>query len=155
MLSSCHVNLQDKNGMRTLLNTFRDFFKGLSQVSWPTDTFIMNWHIMDLHYGVLCRKQVSRAGASNYIRQYMWYVSNCAYPWYLPRAQHSWYLWMFHFTDRSIQSGICFAFIVVQLLYSFIPLGHDKTKVVYIKHPDLKKSWHYFFAGSKIKISKT
>ena len=39
--------------------------------------------------GVLCQKQVSRAGRSNYIPQYLWNVIICPCPWYLLLAQHS------------------------------------------------------------------
>ena len=40
--------------------------------------------------GVLCQKQVSRAGTSNYIPQKLWDVITCPCPWYLLLAQHSW-----------------------------------------------------------------
>ena len=41
---------------------------------------------------VSCQKQVSRAGTSNYIPQYLWDVIFCPYPKYLLLAQHSWYI---------------------------------------------------------------
>ena len=40
-------------------------------------------------WGVLRQKQVSRAGTSNYIPQYLWDVITCPCPWYLFLAQHS------------------------------------------------------------------
>ena len=42
-------------------------------------------------WGVLCQKQVSRAGTSNYIPQILWDVITCPCPWYLLPAQHSSY----------------------------------------------------------------
>ena len=41
---------------------------------------------------VLSQKQVSRAGTSNYIPQYLWDVITCPCPWYLLLAQHSSYI---------------------------------------------------------------
>ena len=40
---------------------------------------------------VLCQKQVSRSGTSNYIPHYLWDVINFSYPWYLHLVQQSWY----------------------------------------------------------------
>ena len=37
--------------------------------------------------GLLCEKQVSRAGTSNYIPQILWEVITCPCPWYLLLAQ--------------------------------------------------------------------
>ena len=34
--------------------------------------------------GVLCQKQLSRAGTSNYIPQLLWDVITCPCPWYFP-----------------------------------------------------------------------
>ena len=48
---------------------------------------IITWNNI---WGVLCQKQVSRAGPSNYISQYLWDVITCPCPWYLPLVQHSW-----------------------------------------------------------------
>ena len=42
-------------------------------------------------WGVLCQKQVPRAGTSNYIPQILWDVITCPCPWYLLLAQHSTY----------------------------------------------------------------
>ena len=42
------------------------------------------------HPGVLCQKQVSKAGKSNYIPQYLWDVNTCPCTWYLLLEQHSW-----------------------------------------------------------------
>ena len=39
--------------------------------------------------GVLCQKQVSRAGSSNYIPQHLWDVITCCCPWYILPSQHS------------------------------------------------------------------
>ena len=39
-----------------------------------------------LNPGVLCQKQVSRAGTSNYTLQYLWDVITCPCPWYLLRS---------------------------------------------------------------------
>ena len=36
-----------------------------------------------INWGVLCQKQVSRAGTSNYIPQILWDVVTCSCPWYL------------------------------------------------------------------------
>ena len=41
---------------------------------------------------LLCQKQVSRVGTSNYIPQYLWDVITCPCPWYLLLAQHSPYM---------------------------------------------------------------
>ena len=43
---------------------------------------------------VLCQKQLSRAGTSNYMPHIVWGVITCAYPLYLLRAQHSWNMHM-------------------------------------------------------------
>ena len=43
------------------------------------------------HIRVLCQEQVSRAGTSNYIPQYLWDIITCPYPQYLLLVQHSWY----------------------------------------------------------------
>ena len=45
-------------------------------------------------WGVLCQKQVSRAGTSNYMPHILWGVITCAYPLYLLQAQHSWNMHM-------------------------------------------------------------
>ena len=51
----------------------------------PFDDVIMN----GLHnWGVLCQKQVSRTGTSNYIPQTLWYVITSPCCWYLLLAQH-------------------------------------------------------------------
>ena len=42
-----------------------------------------------------CQKQVSRAGTSNYIPQYLWDVITCTWPWYLLQAQHFWIMGLF------------------------------------------------------------
>ena len=39
-------------------------------------------------WGVLYQKQVSRAGTSNYIPQYLWDVITCPCPWYLLHTEH-------------------------------------------------------------------
>ena len=44
---------------------------------------------VDYKYGVLCQEQVSRAGSSNYIPQYLWDVITYPCPWCLLLAQHS------------------------------------------------------------------
>ena len=38
--------------------------------------------------GVLCQKQISKAGAGNYIPGYMYDVNTCPCPWYLLLVQH-------------------------------------------------------------------
>ena len=46
---------------------------------------------------VLCQKQVSRAGRSNYIPQYLWDYITFPCPWYLLLAQHTSYnAYVFH-----------------------------------------------------------
>ena len=40
---------------------------------------------------IVCQKQVSRAGTSNYIPQILWDVITCPCPWYLPLAHTSSY----------------------------------------------------------------
>ena len=40
---------------------------------------------------VVCQKQASRAGTSNYIPQYLWDVITCPCAWYMLLAQHSWF----------------------------------------------------------------
>ena len=44
-----------------------------------------------LIWGVLCQKQISRTGTSNYTPQYLWGVITCLRPWYLLLTQHSSY----------------------------------------------------------------
>ena len=46
---------------------------------------------LGLHMKKLCQKQVSKAGRSNYIPQYLWDVITFPCPWYLLLAQHSSY----------------------------------------------------------------
>ena len=45
------------------------------------------WLAMAYIWEHLCQKQVSRAGTSNYIPQYLWDVITCPCPWYLLLAQ--------------------------------------------------------------------
>ena len=40
----------------------------------------------------MCQRQVSRAGTSNYIPQYLWDVITCSCPWHLLQANNSTYL---------------------------------------------------------------
>ena len=42
-----------------------------------------------MKWGASCQKQVSRAGTSDYIPQYLWDVITCPCPWHLLQAQHS------------------------------------------------------------------
>ena len=50
------------------------------------------WYLQPYRHfaGVLCQKQVSRAGTSNYIPQYLWDVVTCPFLSYLLLAQHPW-----------------------------------------------------------------
>ena len=43
-------------------------------------------------WGLVCQKQVSTAGASNYISQYLWDVITCPCPWYLLLPRKSSYI---------------------------------------------------------------
>ena len=52
-------------------------------------SFSQNWDIELIISGVLCQKQVSRAGTSNYIPQILWDVITCPCPWYLLLVKHS------------------------------------------------------------------
>ena len=47
-----------------------------------------NWYIYIYISGLLCQKQVSRAGTSNYIPQFLWDVITRPWPWYLLLAQY-------------------------------------------------------------------
>ena len=49
--------------------------------SWPEKVTII--------WGLVCEKQVSRAGTSNYILLYLWYVITCSRPWSLLMAYKS------------------------------------------------------------------
>ena len=60
----------------------------LSSVSYILDKCV----VARDYSGVLCQKQVSRAGTSNYIPQILWDVITCSCPWYLHLTQHSWIL---------------------------------------------------------------
>ena len=51
-----------------------------------------------MKWGALCQKQVSRAGTSNYIPQYLWDVVTSPSPWYLLLAQPSWIVTRFPVT---------------------------------------------------------
>ena len=42
------------------------------------------------NWEVLCQKQVSRPGTSNYIPQYLWDVIACSCPWYPLLVQYTW-----------------------------------------------------------------
>ena len=48
----------------------------------------VTWRDVTYSLRVLCQKQVSRAGTSNYIPQIARSVITCPYPWYLLLAQH-------------------------------------------------------------------
>ena len=52
-------------------------------------------------WGVLWQKQISRAGTSNYIPQYLWDVITCPGPWYLLLPQLTQYIPRIMHTDRS------------------------------------------------------
>ena len=41
---------------------------------------------MEVIWELVCQKQVSMAGTSNYIPQYLWDVITCPFPWYLLAA---------------------------------------------------------------------
>ena len=41
------------------------------------------WICYACNWGMMCQKQGSRAGTSNYILQYLWDVITCPCPWYL------------------------------------------------------------------------
>ena len=53
-------------------------------------------------WGVLCQKQVSRTGTSNYTPQILWDVITCPCPWYLLLTQYSSYDTWNHYTKRWI-----------------------------------------------------
>ena len=48
-------------------------------------------------------QQVTRAGTSNYIPQYLWDVITCPCPWYLLLAQHSWCVGTTKHVPRCVQ----------------------------------------------------
>ena len=54
------------------------------------DANVWIFHVMYfIIWGVLCQKQVSKTGTSNYITQYLWDVITCPCPWYLFLAQYN------------------------------------------------------------------
>ena len=62
--------------------------------------------VLDVLYaisGVLCQKQVSRAGTCNYIPQILWGVITCPCPWYLVPTQHS----SHHVIVGHVMTGFC------------------------------------------------
>ena len=60
----------------------------LVSLSWWWMYALVNWLIIAR---VLCQKQISRSGTSNYIPQILWDVITCPCPWYLLLSQHSSY----------------------------------------------------------------
>ena len=58
---------------------------------YPRTIPVSRWVSKKMLWGLVCQMQVSRAGTSNYITQYLWDVITCPCPWYLHLAQHSWY----------------------------------------------------------------
>ena len=66
--------------------------------------------------GVLCQKQVSRAGTSNYIIPYLWDVITCPCPWYLLLTQNSKYV--VHPMICAHFSYLCFVVVKYWLILS-------------------------------------
>ena len=75
------VSIAKKLGTSSLVETRFDIIRHCVWLS-QNIVQILNW-------GVLCQEQVSRAGTSNYIPQYLWDVITCPSPWYLLQTQHS------------------------------------------------------------------
>ena len=75
-------------------------------------------------WGVFSHKQVSRAGKSNCIPQYLWYVINCPCIWYLLLTQDSWYqeqnlafiLWILGHISQTLNE------FLIEILQKFFPL---------------------------------
>ena len=57
-------------------------------------------------WGLLCQKQVSRTGTSNYIPQYLWDVINCPFPWYLLLTYTSSYMKACGSSNIGLLSGV-------------------------------------------------
>ena len=55
------------------------------------DHTFSSWHFYPI-WRLVCQKQVSRAGTSNYIPQHLWDVITCLCPWYLLLEHQSWYM---------------------------------------------------------------
>ena len=66
-------------------------FKGMymPQLTSMDNTAPYNGTQTPQNWGLMCQKQISRTGTSNYIPQYLWDVITCPCPWYLPLVQHS------------------------------------------------------------------
>ena len=58
------------------------------KVEYTLEAIFLCGHI-SYHSGMLCQKQVSRAGTSNYIPHMLWDLITCPCPWCLLLAQHS------------------------------------------------------------------
>ena len=90
------------------------------------------WHVA--RRGLVCQKQVSRTGASNYIPQILWDVITCPCPWYLRLARKSLYIQLTgwepeHGTARRWKQRVPWS----SWWYSWwVPLGepHKKTDIV-------------------------
>ena len=54
----------------------------VSKVRTAAANVILSIATLTTNYGLVCQKQVSRAGTSNYIPQYLWDVITCPCPWY-------------------------------------------------------------------------
>ena len=68
---------------------------------------------------MLCQKQLSRAGISNYIPQYQWDVITYPCPWYLLLAQHSSYHVQYILRNmNTICALLCFVVVCNGKFYS-------------------------------------
>ena len=74
----------------SLIGTWNQYYSSL-RLRWILRVLRNSWWVIHI-WEVLCQKQVSRAGRSNYIPHYLWDVITCPCPWYLHLAQNSWYM---------------------------------------------------------------
>ena len=75
------------------------------------------YHIL----GLVCRKQISRAGTSNYIPQILWDVITCPCPWYLILVHQSSYMyiciWYYLLIVANIKYNLFLSYITCKGLY--------------------------------------
>ena len=93
MTSSWLVPIFNRRGSDVLCylgccNSLLQYVLNLESHGWEIIRALVTWRDVKYSLRVLCQKQVSRAGTSNYIPQIARSVINCPYPWYLLLAQH-------------------------------------------------------------------
>ena len=98
----------------------------LNDISFPSTDAGVPWLVVFLIEG-MSQKQVSRAGTSNYIPQYLWDIITCPCPWYLLLAHNFW-----------IHSSVAIdALNWIEL--NFVELAHNLVQFIFENCPHYKR----------------